>query len=804
MGIFFYSTLIYMKMFKTLSNLLFLVLLSLSCFAQGVMLKNDRWELSTDTRGNISSLAFSESKSVLPFFREGNIGPYFYFIEGEMEVVPPLVSNNPTLRDGWYDDVYFSIEYREDEGRLLLLFKVRNMKKTPFQPTTLGIKTGLDIYMDHYPDWEVKYFPSLLRCESTHFWGYLMSPLGKIVALASPDPIASWSHEYSKSWGMPPYLFNGHRITSVNIDLINALPLPDRHPQTLWQIMPNEEKVFHLYFEEVKKLTDINKVVSEITKAPVIEMERTSIEKGREFSFSVIGPSDFMVEILKPDGKILLIENRNSTPNYKFRFNDTSQEGIYKIFVTAENFKKTQGTFYVRKPYSWYMDKAMQAVIDYPQKASKTHCESWYGFYSTFAGAKHMPDHPTLKKADEQFQTIFKAILDPVTLEPLQSKHRIQNISAMIGLLVDRYEVFRQKEDIEKAVQLSKYLMAAQSLDGAYRAGQIHYTSVLYIAKSMMELLEVLENSGLEREYITEYSAISVSVKRAIDELERSRTNIQTEGELTFEDGMISCSALQLATFALRQDDENEREKYKDAAIDILTQHECLQQLIVPDARMRSGTHRFWEAQYDVLMDNNFLNSPHGWSSWATYANYYAYLLTGEAKYLVRAFNGIDAAMQMIDLVSGEMRWGFMVNPYVKVTQITHNIPGAVPMDFPGVHYHALSFKNKKYIAGEQYIDMVSDWFFANSNDNDVHEHFKCLEEVALNKAYVVQIENENYKTFNCSVKDENGIIIIQPSEQLIDKIHLNFLESKELVIKFYNKEVIQKVGKGMTWINKH
>lgn len=788
---------------KSIVILFLFSLMSVTVWCQKVALKTDNWELINNPGSTIHTLKFLDSQTEIPFFEEGQVGPVFYYKTGDKIIDLPLSEQSATLRRGIYDDLSYSVEYKVENDRLMWLLKIKNGQNVPIQPTTIGIKTGLNPYMDHYPDWEDKFFPTLLRCEKTHFWGYLMSPLGKILVIASPDPVASWSHEYSKV-GSPLYQDEGHRITSINIDLINALPLPERHPQNLWQLLPGEEKVFRLYFEEVESLRDVNKVVSEITKTPVIEMERTSIEKGGEFGFSIISHSDFKVQIIKPNGKIQQAEDRNSTQQNEFLFSDTSQEGLYQIHVSSENGKNTEGTFYVRKPYSWYMDKAMQAVIDYPQKASKTHCESWYGFYTIYSGAMYLPDHLSIGQADKQFYEIFNAILDTETLEPLQSKHRIQNVSTLIGILVDRYAIFNEELDILKAIKLAGQLMKAQSPDGAYRAGKTHYTSVAYPAKSMIELMEILETSGLNIKYKNEYDKINASVKRAIDELECNRTNVQTEGELTFEDGMISCSSLQLAAFALRQKDENQRKKYRDAAIDILTQHECLQQLVVPDARLRSGTLRFWEAQYDVLMGNNFFNSPHGWSSWATYANYYAYLLTGEVKYLIRTFNGIDAAMQMINAESGNLKWAFMVNPYVKVKQIAYNIPGTTPMNFPGIHYHADRYVHKEYIAGETYIDMVSDWFMPNANDNDVHEHFKCLSEVALNKAYVVQL-NESHEVlgFNCSTEFRDGVLHIVPTESIIDRVHVNILDDIEVNVSFLNDVKSLKLKKGMTWIEK-
>ena len=44
------------------------------------------------------------------------------------------------------------------------------------------------------------------------------------------------------------------------------------------------------------------------------------------------------------------------------------------------------------------MQKAMQAVLDFPQKASRLHCEAWYGFFTTYSGGKFFPDEEIISK----------------------------------------------------------------------------------------------------------------------------------------------------------------------------------------------------------------------------------------------------------------------------------------------------------------------------------------------------------------------------------------------------------------------
>ena len=129
------------------------------------------------------------------------------------------------------------------------------------------------------------------------------------------------------------------------------------------------------------------------------------------------------------------------------------------------------------------------------------------------------------------------------------------------------------------------------------------YTSVIYIAKSVLELA-VLERKQGEQDPFWKDCAERhfLSAKKAIDQLVASQGDFQTEGELTFEDGMISCSALQIGMMGVLEKDAETRKYYTDAMLKILNSHDCLTQLRVPDGRRRQGTMRYWEAQYLSLI----------------------------------------------------------------------------------------------------------------------------------------------------------------------------------------------------------
>ena len=103
---------------------------------------------------------------------------------------------------------------------------------------------------------------------------------------------------------------------------------------------------------------------------------------------------------------------------------------------------------------------------------------------------------------------------------------------------------------------------------------------------------------------------------------------------------------------------------------------------------------------------------------------------------------------------------------------------------------------------GEDYVDMVSDWFFANANDNDVHEHFKCLEEVALHNAYLAEMSNGRFLTYNCSVEKINGKIIITPGERIINRVHINLKNKYNVEVKFSNNTLSKSLKAEMNWIS--
>lgn len=74
-------------------------------------------------------------------------------------------------------------------------------------------------------------------------------------------------------------------------------------------------------------------------------------------------------------------------------------------------------------------------------------------------------------------------------MEPLYYASRIQNTSTTIGMLIDKYEAQGSVEDLHKASMLADWMIKHwQREDGAYVNHNTIYTSVIYVAKSVLEL----------------------------------------------------------------------------------------------------------------------------------------------------------------------------------------------------------------------------------------------------------------------------------------------------------------------------
>lgn len=767
---------------------LLLALLSFSGLYAQTVLKQAGWEWHISRKGTIEHLVFKNNKEndTIPFFiGKENDGPTFYISNQGKEIKGKWIPDGHRSFLSNIDDIECRLTYTTWNKQPALEVTLHNKSHAPFQPEKAGLKLGIDTYMDKYPDWFNKYFPTFMRNEKTHFYGYLQTPKKHTLALVSPQPIASWSVDYNLGYMDPaPHWFMGHRIESLNLDLMNALPLPARHPHNLWQLMPGESKTWKIALVNIERPEQLESTLNQVSGLPFIRMEQTSYMPKEEAVFDVIGEEP-VVRIRDDNGKeTASVVQKISGKHYQVK-TLLPEAGLYTVNVSCGD-KQSEGILTALHSWRWTLEKARSATRKYHQKAT-SHAESWYGFYSAFIANRYFPSATTDKAITQRFDYLFNLLHDTLDMKPLYHASRIQNTSTTIGMLVDKYEAQGNVDDLRKASRLADWMIKHwQREDGAYVNHNTIYTSVIYVAKSILELA-VAENrlegqtwkAAAERHYL--------SAKKAIDQLVESQGDFQTEGELTFEDGMISCSALQIGMLALLQQDETLKKHYTDAMLDILNSHDCLTQLRVPDGRRRQGTMRYWEAQYDVQMLPNMFNSPHGWSGWRAYATYYAYLLTGDEKWLLQTFNAMGAFANLIDDKTGELRWAFVIDPYLRVEQTcradTHYTADSLSFGNP----HPRLYETRKFTIGEQYVNMVSDWQTVNTQDNDVHELFKCIGETVLTNAFVIERADGSVKGYNCTVVKKGNTLVVKTNEKQITNLHCNLAHPYK--VRFNGKE---------------
>lgn len=629
-----------------------------------------------------------------------------------------------------------------------------------YRTERLFLRLGIDCYMKSYPEWNDKLFPTLVRCEKRGVWGCFVSPSGAKLAIASPDKFISWKNEYERGIDV------GHRIYTVDLDILNALPQPVGHPEPCG-LMKKGEYVFSVYLKFIENDDELYSFVKEYSDIDVYRFEKYTLEQWE-----------------KP------------VPLFNQKFDIKNNNG--RCDVICDNAKAARTRLFYRKEWSCYLKCAAEHA-DRCQQKSGSHTESWYGFFTKAAYAKYLGNEEYSKKVCREFDGFFNFNTRKNGKMKLRTDTmRLQNVSCMISLLVSFYDLSGDKKYLDSANILASQLTKMQKSDGAFYSHGTHYTCVIYPAKSMLDLALAEKGAGLDKRYEVHYD----SCKRAVLNLAELLDNIQTEGQMTFEDGMISCEALQIAYFALNTDDENLRDKLTKTAEYILKKHRCLEQTFAPDARIRGCTLRFWEARYDINFNSNMLNSPHGWTSWKTYATYYLYLLTGKSEYLKDTMDTMGACVQVID-DEGILRWAYIPDPCIRGKKM-------IKSD------NKRGYDFEEVVVGEEYLPTISDWYKTNpkkfvfqyircfslppnkhsfdyggSCDNDVHEHFKCLSETLLSKAFIHLESGENL-LYGC-IETENGF------ESRGDKVKtlVIYSDAKRNII-FNGKPIDVKIGVNM------
>ena len=183
---------------KYISTALFMLLMAGMMRAQEAVLETSGYRCVVREDGTIASLTYPSFG--VDFFSAGQkAGPSFYMNDGQETLAATWTGTGELEYSASIDDVAARLKYHRDPSFLTFEISIKNNRAEVFAPVKAGIALGVDTYMDQYPHWLTKFFPTLMMNEKTHFYGYFQSPQGQVLGIASPDPIASWSVDYNLS-----------------------------------------------------------------------------------------------------------------------------------------------------------------------------------------------------------------------------------------------------------------------------------------------------------------------------------------------------------------------------------------------------------------------------------------------------------------------------------------------------------------------------------------------------------------------------------------------------------------------------
>jgi hypothetical protein len=278
---------------------------------------------------------------------------------------------------GIADGVRHSLLYRVENDRLAIIASLRNEGPATYAPKAARLVIGIDCEMRSFPSWNDRYFPTLLRCEKSHFWGYLMSPKGRIMTIGSPDPVASYNINYDETlWGSGD---GGHLIRTCSLDLLHCLPLPPRHPQYLASISPGEERIWKIYLKPAASLEDIKPILAVPLSVPMIDADRYTLSEGETSRLTIFTSSPGKLTVTTPNANSAPVALHSAARSeYSGVFTPGGGIGLYQQTFTSENGHQSQACIYVRRPWSWYLREGREDTLLNKQYAS-SHLEQWLG-----------------------------------------------------------------------------------------------------------------------------------------------------------------------------------------------------------------------------------------------------------------------------------------------------------------------------------------------------------------------------------------------------------------------------------------
>ena len=339
-----------------------------SAYGQSNLAK-DGVKVSVDNNGFVKSFTYPGERGETDLlFRDDDYlkGPALFFNEKRLDVSKIQSKEGQLTFNGENDTLKYSLNYEIEDGAFVVKASITNKLSSTIENPIVTLKPGVNTELDSFPQWNDIFFPTLLRCETTHMWGYISNGAGDVIAMGTKEPVASWQMEYfdPSHWRGK----GGHLIYSYRIDLMHKLPLPVRHPQNLTKLKGHETKSWTYYLKPVKDIQDVKPTLAKVLASPMIEAERYTVALGETVKLDISAATSISATLTTPSGKvkkIKLAKKGNGLSKAQFDLKDGI--GVYSFKVKASNGQVSEAALSTRQNYSWYMDKARDASLRYGQ-----------------------------------------------------------------------------------------------------------------------------------------------------------------------------------------------------------------------------------------------------------------------------------------------------------------------------------------------------------------------------------------------------------------------------------------------------
>ena len=236
------------------------------------------WEADIDeTNGALRS--YTSRGVAVPFRTDTLAGPQWRGVAMQADPASPLKFY------GVKDGIVYSLRYIPQPDHLAVEAAISNTGASDFRPASASLIIGTDSEMHRYPQWNDRFFPTLLRCERDFAWGYFQSPEGNVLAVGTEQPVASYSLDYIyrgiKEWRW------GHQIFTAEWDVLHGGKLPERHPSGLDCVKAGERLSVTMHLGVPESIDSLKPTLSRWLKAPMVELDSYTVAPGEDNTLTV-------------------------------------------------------------------------------------------------------------------------------------------------------------------------------------------------------------------------------------------------------------------------------------------------------------------------------------------------------------------------------------------------------------------------------------------------------------------------------------------------------------------------------------